>query len=127
MAVWLVALTVGAVAAIAHYARLRAPALPGRAGLAALRAIAIALAVALLLDAQLGRSRPVPATVYVDGSLSMTRGDSSLARAATDSARAIGADSVWAFGDSVRAVGGTASDADTRIRGVVERSLATGT
>ena len=128
MAVWLVALTAGAVAAFVQYARHRAPALPGRVALAALRAIALALVVALLLDAPLGRPRPIPPAVFVDRSLSMTRGDSTLARIAADSARAAGADSTWAFGDSVRAVSdGTPGDADTRIRGVIERSLASGT
>lgn len=128
MAVWLVALTAGAVAAIVQYARLRAPSAPVRAGLAAIRALAIALTLALLLNAPLGRPRPVAPSVFVDGSLSMTRGGGSLAAAAWDSAAAIGADSTWAFGDSVRRAvpGGAASDAETRARGVVERSLASG-
>lgn len=127
MAVWLVALTVGVVAAIAQYALLRAPSFPKRAGLAALRALAIALALAMLLDAPLGRPRPVPPFVFVDVSASMRRGGD-LARAAWDSARAIGADSTWAFGDSVRAGApdAPAADLESRVRGVVERSLASG-
>ena len=128
MAVWLLALTVGAATAIVQYSRLRAPEPPKRIGLAAIRAAALALAVALLLDAPLGRPRPVAAAVFVDRSLSMTRGGGALAQAAADTARALGADSVWAFGDSVRPAGGVvAADPDTRVRAVVERSLASGT
>jgi len=127
MAVWLVAVAAGVVAAIAQYARLGTPAPAARALLAALRFLAIALAVALLLDAPLGRPRPMPAAVYVDRSLSMTRGDTALGRAAADSARALAGDSLWAFGDSVRPDAMRAADVDTRVRGVAERSLATGT
>ncbi|HET9455341.1 MAG TPA: hypothetical protein VFO66_13735 [Gemmatimonadaceae bacterium] len=130
MADWLVALTVGVVAAIVQYARLRAPSFPKRAGLAAIRALAIALTLALLLNAPLGRARPVPPSVFVDASASMTRGGD-LMKAAWDSARSIGADSTWAFGDSVRpapsgATGSSTGDAESRVRAVVERSLASG-
>ena len=127
MADWLVALTVGVAAAIVQYARLRAPSFPKRAGLATVRALAIALTLALLLNAPLGRARPVPPFVFVDASASMSRG-LDLAKAAWDTARSIGADSTWAFGDSVRpaSVNAPANDAETRARGVVERSLASG-
>src|SRR5688500_18882794 len=101
MADWLVALTVGVAAAIVQYARLRAPSLPKRAGLAAVRALAIALTLALLLNAPLGRARPVPPFVFVDASASMSRGGD-LMKAAWDTARSVTADSTWAFGDSVR-------------------------
>lgn len=129
MAVWLVALTVGAVAAIIQYGRLRAPQGLRRAGLAAIRAVALALTVALLLDAPLGPSRPVAPSVFVDVSQSMGRGGDALARAAWDSARVVGGDSLWAFGDSVRPLDGDprATDAQTGLRAVVERSLAAGT
>lgn len=129
MALWLVALTVGFLAAAVQYLRPGNLAPATRATLAVLRAAAVGLTLALLLDAPVGRARPVPPQVYVDRSLSMTRGGGTLPASAWDSARALNADSVWAFGDSVRAFGGDtpASDVDTRARSIVERSLATGT
>lgn len=127
MAAWLVALTAGVAAAALLYWRVAAPAGPVRAGLAAIRAAAVALIVALIANAPLGRREPMPHSVFVDRSLSLTRGNARLAGAAWDSARMVGADSIWAFGDSVRpAREAGASDADSRIRSVVERSLATG-
>ena len=128
MSAWLIALIAGALAAVIQYARLRAPAGPRRALLATLRGIALAIAIALVLDAPLGRPQAVQPMVFVDASLSMAREGGALIRQALDSARAAGADSVMLFGDSVRSSRGDdqARDAATRIRPVVERTMATG-
>lgn len=130
MTSWLLAAVIGVLAAAIQYARLRAPSAPRRAALGAMRASAVALATALLLNAPLGRPRPAQPAVFVDASLSMTRDTAAahLWRAAWDSAGSIGTDSVWVFGDSVRPGDGDAppSDAATRVRPVVERTMATG-
>jgi hypothetical protein len=128
MTLWLIAVGLGVAAAVLQYARMRAPSAAHRAALGALRAIALTLAVALLLDAPLGRPRPSLPSVFVDASLSMTRGNAPLWRIAWDSARAIRAESVWVFGDTVRpgTPDLTPSDAATRVRPVVERTMATG-
>lgn len=128
MTAWLIAAAVGALAAALVYAPLRAPAAPWRLVLALLRAAAIALVVALLLDAPLGRARPARPVVFVDASLSMGRENAALTRAAWDSARAAGADSIWSFGDSVRPGDDQAAPGDgaSRLRPVVERTMAGG-
>ena len=129
MTSWLIALAAGILVALLQYATLRAPSPPRRLGLATLRAAAIALVLALALDAPLGRAVPVQPSVFVDASLSMTREGATLARAAWDSARAAGGDSIWSFGDSVRPARGAdaqPADASTQVRPVVERTMATG-
>jgi hypothetical protein len=128
MSAWLIAIVVGSLAAAFQYARLRAPSGARRALLAALRGIALALAVALALDAPLGRAGAVQPLVFVDASQSMAREASDLMRVALDSARAAGGDSVLLFGDSVRLAreSGLADDAATRVRPIVERAMATG-
>jgi hypothetical protein len=70
----------------------------------------------------------MPPWVFVDASQSMARGDTSLWRAAWDSARRVDAESLWVFGDSVRRGSGAQlpQDATTRLRVVVERTMATG-
>ena len=127
---WLIAAAVGLIAAALLYGRQRGagPAAAWRLFLGALRAAAVMLVVALLLDARLGRPQPARPAVFVDASLSMTREGSTLARVAWDSASAVGADSVWFFGDSVRAANADAPPADqsTRVRPVVERTMASG-
>jgi hypothetical protein len=125
---WFIAAIVGMAAAALAYARLRAPAPVWRFALAALRAAALTLALALLLDAPLGRPRAAAPAVFVDVSLSMSRENAPLARAAWDSARAIRPDSVLAFGDTVRSgdPGMAATDALSRVRPVVERTMAAG-
>ena len=128
MSAWLIAIVVGALASALQYARQRAPAGARRALLATLRAVALTLAVALVLDAPLGRPRAVQPVVFVDASLSMGREGGNLLRAALDSARAAGGDTVLLFGDSVRPSAGEprALDAATRVRPIVERTMATG-
>src|SRR5207237_481028 len=88
MTAWLIAAAIGIAAAILQYSRLSAPSALRRAGLAALRTLALTLAIALLLDAPLGRPRVALPWVFVDASLSMTRENAPLWRAAWDSALA---------------------------------------
>jgi hypothetical protein len=119
---------IGALAAALQYVPPRTPGPALRAGLAALRAAAVMVVAALLLDAPLGPSRPLRPVVFLDASQSMTRENAALSRVAWDSARAIAADSVWFFGDSVRPAdpSSSAADASSRVRPVIERTMATG-
>src|SRR5438094_3172036 len=128
MTAWLIAATLGIAAALLQYARLRAPSALWRAGLGALRALALALTIALLLDAPLGRPRAALPWVFVDASMSMGREHAPLWSAAWDSARAIRSESVWVFGDSVRRGDRNVSptDAASRLRPVVERTMVAG-
>ena len=127
---WLIAAAVGVIAAALLYGRQRGagPAPVWRVALGALRAAALTLVVALLLDAPLGRAQPARPSVFVDASLSMTRENATLARAAWDSASAIDADSIWFFGDTIRSGVRETVPADraTRVRPVVERTMASG-
>jgi hypothetical protein len=127
---WLIAAAVGLIAAALLYGRQRGagPAPAWRIALGVLRAGAITLVVALLLDAPLGRARPAPTAVFVDASLSMTRQNAALADAAWDSATTVGADSIWLFGDTIRPAARktAATDGMTRVRPVVERTTASG-
>lgn len=96
---------------------------------ALVRAAAFTLVVALLLDAPAGASRVPPPWVALDASLSMARGaDSAAWRAAVDSARAVGADSIFLFGDSLRPARPPVrpTDRHSDVDPVVQRSLATG-
>lgn len=128
MTLWIAAIAIGASAAALQYARLRAPSGIRRALLGTLRGIALALAVALVLDAPLGKPSPVQPLVFVDASLSMTREGANLLQAARDSASDTGADTVFFFGDSLRPAGDApaATDAATRLRPIAERTMATG-
>ena len=130
---WLVSVLAGVAGALLQYGwgggrlafrRAIATPLP-----ALLRAGVFALAVALLLDAPAGVSRVPPPWVALDASLSMSRaGDSAAWRAAIDSARAVDADSIFLFGDSLRAAVLPAQPADRHsdVDPVVQRALATG-
>ncbi|HUX33067.1 MAG TPA: hypothetical protein VMV51_04280 [Gemmatimonadaceae bacterium] len=126
---WTVAALVGLAGAALQYGwggarRLLAAPLP-----AALRAAALTLVVALLLGAPAGPARAPAPWVALDASASLARAGDTLAwRAARDSARAVGADSVFLFGDSLRAAAPPSRPADTRsdIGPVVERALANG-
>ncbi|HET9764525.1 MAG TPA: hypothetical protein VFR50_13480 [Casimicrobiaceae bacterium] len=128
MSLWLLALAAGIVLAIVQYgARMLSG---GALSLAAamLRAAAVTLIVALLLDAPAGCAKPVATWAALDASLSMTRGDSSLWRAARDSVRAAKPDSAFVFGDSVRPEGASpvARDQSSALRPAVERALGAG-
>ncbi|HEY7896289.1 MAG TPA: hypothetical protein VIC24_15410 [Gemmatimonadaceae bacterium] len=118
---WLIALVFGAGIAAWLY--------PKRWLLGALRAVAIALGVALLLDAPAGPRHPLPPLVALDASESWTRdGDSALWREARREANALTPDSVLLFGDSVRRAPRTPAPADvsTRARALAERALGAG-
>jgi hypothetical protein len=127
MSPWLLAILAGLIVALIQYGPRE---LRNASSLitAALRAGAVALVTALLLDAPAGRSKPVPAWVALDASLSMTRGDTTLWLAARDSARRAGADSIFLFGDSVRRADTTTQPHDqaTVLRPMVERALGAG-
>ena len=95
----------------------------------ALRLVAGAAVVALLLDAPLAPARPLAPWVGVDASASWGVGGGwSAARGAVDSLREAGADSVLLFGDSVRAGALPESPGDraTRVGPLVEAAMATG-
>src|SRR5256885_1359246 len=128
MTAWFLAAAIGIAAAAFQYARMRAPSVAYRGMLAALRAIAIALAIALLLDAPLGRQHPLAPAIFVAASASIGRGSAQLWREALDSARAIRGDSIWLFGASARGAAqrATVADAATRVRPVIERTMTTG-
>lgn len=127
MSPWLLAIVAGLIVALIQYGPRE---LRNASSLitAALRAGAVALVTALLLDAPAGFAKPVPAWAALDASLSMTRGDSSLWRAARDSIRRAGADSVFLFGDSVRRADTTSQPRDqaSLLRPMVERALGAG-
>ena len=128
MSLWLLAIAAGILLAIVQYGT-RGFAAGGVAlGAAALRACAVTLIVALLLDAPAGCAKPVAAWAALDVSLSMARGDSAMWRTARDSIRAVGADSVFVFGDSVRAAGPAPvpRDESSDLRPAVERALGAG-
>ena len=128
MSLWLLAIAAGILLAIVQYGT-RGFAAGGVAlGAAALRACAVTLIVALLLDAPAGCAKPVATWAALDVSLSMARGDSAMWRTARDSIRAVGADSVFVFGDSVRAAGPAPvpRDESSDLRPAVERALGAG-
>src|SRR4051812_48018611 len=128
MSPWLVALGAGLGFALLQYGWRRTH--PGSLGVAAggLRFLAVALVVALLLDAPTGPPKPVSIWTALDVSESMRRGDSSLWRAALDSARSVAGDSMLVFGDSARQAMTNASATDRRseLRPVADRALAAG-
>lgn len=128
MSLWLLAIAAGLVLAVVQYGA-RGLTTGGRSlGAAALRIGAVTLIVALLLDAPAGCAKPVATWAALDASLSMARSDSSLWRAARDTIRAARADSVFVFGDSVRAAGPApaAHDESSELRPAVERALGAG-
>jgi len=128
MSPWLLALAVGIVVALIQYGardlRSGGPSMVA----ALLRVAAVTLLVALLLDAPAARSHPVSTWAALDASLSMTRGDSAVWRAAGDTIRRAGAESVFVFGDSVRRgnPANAPSDLSTQLRPAVERALGAG-
>jgi len=128
MSSWLLALAIGIVVALIQYGA-RDPRSGGANLIAALlRVGAVTLLVALLLDAPSARARPVSTWAALDASLSMSRGDTTVWRAAGDTIRRVGADSVFLFGDSVRRGNSTGPplDLSTQLRPAVERALGAG-
>ncbi|HEX6535407.1 MAG TPA: hypothetical protein VF041_12495 [Gemmatimonadaceae bacterium] len=125
---WLVAVAGGVVIAVGVYGWREPRVLARRLPLVALRAFAIAILVALALDAPAGARHPLPPLVALDASASWLRdGDSALWRRARDRARSFG-DSIVLFGDSVRRapLPRAPSDAASRARPLAERALGAG-
>jgi hypothetical protein len=133
MTAWLLALAIAAVLAVLAYVP------PPRAhlavaALALLRLASMTLLAALALDAPRGRARAAAPLVALDASASWTRGgDSAAFRAASDSARRLASDTLWLFGDSLRARarGGVASldearDARSQVSALADRAAAAG-
>ena len=129
MTAWLVAVGAGVIAGALQYAS-PAASVARRVVPALLRAGAVALLVALVRDASVGRARSVAPFAAIDNSASWLRGrkDSAWSEARRR-ALATGADSVFLFGDSVRPAGaaGTApGDLGSAVRPIVDRALAAG-
>ena len=126
---WILSLMAGAVAAAAGYLPRSDGSTRRLAVPIALRFAGVSLVVALALDAPAGLARRAAPFAALDASASWSRGgDASRWNAARDSARAVGADSIAIFGDSVR-VGEPPrdpTDASSRAQPVVERALAGG-
>ncbi|HEX4681684.1 MAG TPA: hypothetical protein VH277_03185 [Gemmatimonadaceae bacterium] len=127
MSPWLVAVIAGIVVALVQYG-VRDLAAPLTALAASLRVAAVAIVVALVLDAPAARARPVTTWGALDVSQSMLRGDTTAWRAARDSLTRAHPESIIAFGDSARR-GDMASpprDMATLLRPAVERAAAIG-
>ncbi|HEY4306479.1 MAG TPA: hypothetical protein VGM82_18535 [Gemmatimonadaceae bacterium] len=127
MSPWFVAILAGIVVAFVQYGGRDLRAGPSIAS-ALLRVGAVAIVVALILDAAAAPSKPVAPWAALDASLSMMRGDSALWIAARDSARRVRADSILAFGDSARRGDSTTEphDLSSNLRPAVERALGAG-
>lgn len=129
MSSWVVAAVAAVALALVMYGWREPGGLARRAPLVALRALALALVIALLLDAPAGAARPVAPFVALDVSASWRRGSDSAAwRAAVRQARAAPHDSLYLFGDSARVgeVPELPSDRASRARPAIERALAAG-
>src|SRR5512138_2413846 len=120
MALWLLATLAGLAAAALQYGvqALR----PAVAPLALLRALVVAVVVAMLVGAPGGRSKPLAPEIALDASESWTRGGGACDRwsAALDSVSRLGRGTRLRFGDSVRADDSRAgpSDRASRLRSV---------
>lgn len=129
MSSWVVAAVAALALALVMYGWRERDALARRAPLIALRALALGLVIALLLDAPAGAARPVAPFVALDVSASWRRGNDTAAwRAAVQQARAAPHDSLYLFGDSARVGDLPEQPADraSRARPVIERALAAG-
>ena len=126
MLIWLLAIAAGSALAFLQYKfggaqHARAPLV--------LRALAVSIILALLLDAPGGPSRRVRPYAALDVSASwLSSGDTTMWARAVHSADSVGADTLLLLGDSVRS--GSApkipSDRATRIAPLVERALGAG-
>src|SRR5215217_2955402 len=125
---WLIGAVVGALIAFWQYGR--GAATPRFALPAALRAVATAVVVALLLDAPAGRTHAVPPDVALDASESWLRAAPRCDRwqRALDSASALGHGRWLRFGDSARAEPGATAPVDraSRLRAIADRAAGTG-
>ncbi|HET7552424.1 MAG TPA: hypothetical protein VFK04_14135 [Gemmatimonadaceae bacterium] len=126
---WLVAAVAGVAIAVLLYGRRESGRGARSAVLIALRALAMTLLLALVLDAPSGPSRAPKPLVALDVSASWGRGgDSALWRRARERVARLAPDSLVLFGDSVRVARAPARPTDdaSRARALVERSLASG-
>jgi hypothetical protein len=126
---WLVAAVAGVAIAVLLYGRRESGRGARSAVLIGLRALAMTLLLALVLDAPSGPSRAPKPLVALDASASWERGgDSALWRRARERVARLSSDSLVLFGDSVRVARAPARPADdaSRARALVERSLASG-
>src|SRR3954466_8606310 len=114
MSPWLVALGAGLGFALLQYGWRRTHRGPLSFVAGGLRFLGVALVVALILDAPTGPPKPVSSWTALDVSESMRRGDSTLWRAALDSARAGVGDSMLVFGDSARSGSSSTGAVDRR-------------
>jgi hypothetical protein len=129
MSSWVVVAVAALALALVLYGWREPGGLARRAHLIALRALALALVIALLLDAPAGAARPVAPFVALDVSASWMRGNDSAAwRAALRQARAAPHDSLYLFGDSARVADMPERPGDlaSRARPAIERALAAG-
>src|SRR5688500_9140008 len=128
MTIWLAAVVGGVLLALLSY-RWRAASAGKILLVALLRALALSLLIALLLDAVAGVPRPIAPIVALDVSESWIRGaDTTFWSNARRQAQAAARDSLFLVGDSVR-VGSAPerpTDAATRLRPLVERALSSG-
>src|SRR5688500_6033635 len=128
MALWLFASLVGLAAAGLQYGRYALR--PAVAPLALLRALVVAIVLAMLLGAPGGRSTPLAPEIALDASQSWTRGGAACDRwgAALEAASRAGAGTRLRFGDSTRADDSRGAPADraSRLRGVADRASGTG-
>ena len=128
MALWLLGTLAGLAAAALQYGvhALR----PAVAALALLRALVVAIVVAMLLGAPGGRSKPLAPEIALDASESWTRAGPACDRwpAALDSAARVGGGTRLRFGDSVRADDsrGAPTDRASRLRSVADRAAGSG-
>jgi hypothetical protein len=129
MSSWVVAAVAALALALVLYGWREPGGLTRRTPLIALRALALALVIALLLDAPAGAARPVAPFVALDVSASWLRGNDTAAwRAALRHARAVPHDSLYVFGDSARVADlpERPRDLASRARPAIERALAAG-
>ncbi|MFI5244417.1 MAG: hypothetical protein ACHQQR_04270 [Gemmatimonadales bacterium] len=126
MLTWLLAIVAGSALAALQYhfggaSRATVP--------RALRAVALSIVLALLLDAPGGPSRRLQPYAALDASASwLSSGDTSLWKRAVRSVDSVSADTVLLVGDSVRvgAPPATPADRTTRVAQLVERALGAG-
>ena len=129
MSSWVVAAVAALALALVMYGWREPGGLARRAPLIALRALALALVIAMLLDAPAGAARPVSPFVALDVSASWRRGmDTAAWQTALRRARAAPHDTLFLFGDSARvdALPERPGDRASRARPVIERALASG-
>ena len=126
MLIWFFAIAAGSALAFVQY---RFGGASHSAQPLALRAVALTIILALLLDAPGGPSRRVRPYAALDASASwLPSGDTSLWRRAVQSADSVGADTLLLVGDSVRTGAAPAAPGDrtSRVAPLVERALGAG-